>query len=100
MIDLSDKQRGIISGILQTHASGYEVRAYGSRVNGTSHAGSDLDLVVIGNEKPGWENIAKLKEAFEESNLPFRVDILDWNSIPESFQKNIKRQYTVLQEKH
>ena len=41
-----------------------------------------------------------LKEAFEESRLPFRVDVLDWHTISESFRKVIKAQYKVIQEPH
>ncbi|GHU15357.1 hypothetical protein FACS1894163_01780 [Spirochaetia bacterium] len=37
-----------------------------------------------------------LKEAFEESNLPFRVDLLEWDGIPERFRENIKAEYVVI----
>jgi type I restriction enzyme S subunit len=37
-----------------------------------------------------------LKEALEESNLPFRVDLLVWDKLPENFQRNIEEGYMVL----
>lgn len=37
-----------------------------------------------------------LKEAFEESDLPFRVDIFVWKDIPTQFQKNITQEHVVL----
>jgi len=98
MIDLTEKQKKIIGDILREAAAGYEVRAYGSRVDGTSHAGSDLDLVLMGKKNSGQTPMARLREAFEESNLPFRVDIFDWNRLPESFRINIEKKYVVLQE--
>ena len=38
-----------------------------------------------------------MAEAFEESNLPIRVDLLDWQSISEGFQKVILEGYEVIQ---
>jgi uncharacterized protein len=69
-----------------------------SRVNGVSHPGSDLDLVVIGKEKLPWQLMARLKGAFEESDLPFTVDLLDWHAIPENFRKSIQGKHEVLRE--
>ena len=40
-----------------------------------------------------------LGEAFEESNLPFRVDLFVWNDVPERFRKHIKQDYVVLMKK-
>lgn len=37
----------------------------------------------------GWKLLAEIKETFQESELPFRVDVLDWNDITESFRKAI-----------
>jgi predicted nucleotidyltransferase len=95
MLDIPEKSRSIINEILRTHAPGCEVRAYGSRTSGMAHAGSDLDLVVIGNID--GKQLAKLKGAFEESDLPMSVDILDWNVLPEDFKRSIGKKYEVVQ---
>ena len=79
MLDLTDKQLSAITSILGKLVPDHEVWAYGSRKNGNGHAGSDLDLVIVGKDKITWQLMAKLKAAFEESNLPFSVDALDWN---------------------
>lgn len=80
--------------LIAKHLPQSEVRAFGSRVTGTCHDTSDLDLVVINpaeperHQGPGfWE----LKEALSESNLPFLVDLSDWARMPESFRENIRR---------
>ncbi len=70
-----------------------EVRAFGSRVNGTTKSYSDLDLAVVGSGKLSDDTLRCLKEAFEESDLPFRVDVLDWNATSPGFQKVIEKQY-------
>lgn len=71
------------------------VWAYGSRVDGTAHEGSDLDLVV---KDFGQENayLFELKEELNESNIPFLIDIFDFNRLPESFQKEIEKNYVVI----
>ncbi|QXE91006.1 nucleotidyltransferase domain-containing protein [Geomonas subterranea] len=98
-IDITPEQRKSVMSLLQGYIPDTEVWAYGSRVKWTSRPASDLDLVVFA--APGQrEPVSALKEAFEESSLPFRVDVMIWDEIPENFRKNILEQYVVLTEKH
>ncbi len=76
-----------------------EVWAYGSRVNGNGHDASDLDLVVrrpndLNQEIP---ELGAMQDVLSESNLPIRVEIMDWARIPASFQREIERAYVVVQ---
>lgn len=77
---------------------GTELWAYGSRIKGTSHDGSDLNLVVKSKEKSpdAIDNLIKFKEKLQSSNIPILIQVLDWEHIPKSFQDNIKQQYEVL----
>jgi predicted nucleotidyltransferase len=74
------------------------VWAYGSRVNGDAHNGSDLDLVVRSkNLTPlPLDSFVELSEKIKYSNIPILVELRDWAMLPESFHKNILRQYEVL----
>ena len=45
-----------------------------------------------------WRTLDRLKEAFEESDLPMRVDVLDWHAISDSFRKVVERDYVILRE--
>jgi type I restriction enzyme S subunit len=74
-----------------------EVRAFGSRVNGTAKKFSDLDLVIVGQNKLSFNMLGNLRELFMASELPFSVDILDWHDLPKSFQENIEKNFSVLQ---
>ncbi len=97
-IDLTPTHRRIVSEFLEKYVPKTEIWAYGSRVKFTTRANSDLDLVSF--SEPGQENaIYDLHKAFENSDLPFQVDILVWDDIPENFKKNIKKAYLVLQHK-
>lgn len=75
-----------------------EVWAYGSRIHGTSHETSDLDLVVINPLMPETplKHLSKLKQAIQESKIPILVDIVDWATLPESHRLEIKKRYVVI----
>ena len=95
-IDLKPSQRKLVMDLLRRHLPGVEAWAYGSRVKFSSRPNSDLDMVVFATpEQKGY--VANLAEAFEESDLPFRVDLFIWDEVPERFHKNIQRERVVLQ---
>lgn len=81
----------IIAAILKKNIGTRQVIAFGSRVTGKYKPHSDLDLCIMGNTPLTISHMAKLKEDFSESNLPFRVDIVDWASLSPDFQKIIKQ---------
>lgn len=95
-LDITLEQRNILCALLCRFIPGRTVLAYGSRVKGNARPNSDLDLVVLTtpDEHP---LMSELKEAFDESNLPFLVDVLVWDEIPESFHRNIAAGYVVVQ---
>ena len=99
-LDLPHKYLEQVQSLLRTHVPHTEVWAYGSRVTGSGHAASDLDLVLRNLQNLLEESSAlyDLKEAFTESNLPIRVDVMDWARIPESFHREIERAHVVVQE--
>jgi len=98
MIDLQPDHLALIQTILAQHVPHAEVRAFGSRITGTARDYSDLDLVVVGREKIDRKILHRLEEAFVESDLPFRVDVLDWHRISDSFRQVIGEAYGVIQE--
>lgn len=93
-INLTEEQLRAIRELLQQHIPEVRVWAYGSRVKKTSTAKSDLDMVAFGDVEP---RLPALREAFDESSLPFRVDLFSWNKIPEQFHSNIEESYFELQ---
>ena len=98
-LDLSARYRVELEALLREHVPEAEVWAYGSRVNGESHEGSDLDLVLRGpNLQPLGIEYVDLTEALEKSNIPILVQAHDWTRLPESFHTEIKRDYVVVRE--
>lgn len=90
MIDVREDHLKIVLDILNKFVPSCEVRIFGSRYKWTAKDYSDLDLAIVCKEKIDWKLLADIKEAFQESELPYRVDVLDWNSISEEFKKVIE----------
>ena len=102
MLDLNPRYLIMVRALLTQHVPQMTVWAYGSRVAGQAHEGSDLDLVVIDPNDPTLpqKNLVALRAAFIESALPILVEVMDWARIPASFQQEISRQYVVVHEAH
>ena len=89
-IDITAEQRRTVLALLNRYLPDTTTWAYGSRVKWTSRPESDLDLVVFARPEQGVR-VAELREAFEESDLPFRVDLFVWDEVPESFREVVER---------
>ena len=94
------RHRRILNTLLQEHLPGVEVWAYGSRVNGRSHEGSDLDLVLRGPglDKIPLERLMDFEDAVRESMIPIPVEARDWARLPERFHREIEREHVVVVE--
>ena len=88
-IDLSPAHRKLVEEILIAHIPDAEVWVFGSRAKGTAWRYSDLDLAVVRTEPLGYGLSDALREAFEESDLPFTVDFVEWPRISEQFREAI-----------
>ena len=95
-IDIDPADLETVRHLLHELTPELEVRAFGSRVSWTARETSDLDLALMTTEPLDIGRMAALKAAFTESDLPFRVDIVDWASTSESFRKVIEIEYVVL----
>jgi predicted nucleotidyltransferase len=96
MIDVASAHLELVRQILARYAPDCEIRIFGSRVNAAARPFSDLDIALVGRRKIDRRKMNRLREAFEESKLPFRVDVLDWNAISSEFRAVIDKQYEIL----
>ena len=96
-IDITTEQRKTILALLERHLPDTEAWMYGSRIKWTSSPQSDLDMVVLSTPEQA-RGVSSLREAFEDSNLPFRVDLFVWNDVPDSFRSQIAQEHVVLTE--
>ena len=94
-IDITAAERKTILDLLDRHLPGTTAWVYGSRVKWTSRPQSDLDLVVFPTQAQRGR-VGDLREAFEESDLPFRVDLFVWDDVPASFRTRIEGEHVLL----
>ena len=96
-LTLPPRYRRMVEELLREYVPDAEVWAYGSRVNGESHEGSDLDLVVRGPMlKPLGVEFIDLVEALRESNIPIMVQAHDWARLPDGFHREIEQDYVMV----
>jgi predicted nucleotidyltransferase len=89
MIDAPVAAVNTVLDMLSRHVPDREVRVMGSRASGRAKPFSDLDLVVMGDEPLSLRVLGQLRDEFDESNLPFAVDIIEWASSSEAFRRVI-----------
>lgn len=97
-IAVSQEEWNIIQAILARHLPHHEVWAFGSRARRDEKPFSDLDLAIISDQPIGLEKTAALAEAFSESDLPYKVDLVDWASTSASFRSIIERDRVVIRQ--
>ena len=87
---LKPEHHRILCDILARHLPGREVRIFGSRATGTAKPYSDIDLVIMGDEPLPVTTMRTLRDAFDDSDLPFQVDLVEWAGTSEEFRKVIQ----------
>ncbi len=94
-IDLTSDQRNTVEVLIARYLSDTEAWAYGSRVGWTSRPQSDLDVVVKATPEQA-DAVSTLREAFEDSSLPFRVNLFIWEEVPDLFREQIVQDHIVM----
>ena len=91
-LDIAPRHWKIVKDILFQYP--FHFYAFGSRAKKTAKKFSDLDLYY--KDSIPNDVIHKLVEAFEESNLPFKVELLNWHQCDVDFQKEIEKNSVLL----
>ena len=96
-IDLSEDDHRIVADILAGNLPlNTKAWVFGSRATGRASRYSDLDLAIDAGRRLSLDETAKLAEAFSESDLPYRVDVVDWHSIGDRFRNIIASERVAL----
>ena len=71
---------------------------FGSRATGRARRYSDLDLAVDAGRRRTLDETARLSEAFSDSDLPYRVDLVDCHDIDDRWRQTIEAERVALTE--
>lgn len=69
---------------------------FGSRAAGRGRRYSDLDLAIDAGHPLTLDQLARLSEAFCDSDLPYRVDVVDWRTLDDRFRRLIAAERVAL----
>ena len=98
-IDLSpEHQRLVLALLAEQLPPSAQVWVFGSRATGRARRYSDLDLAIDAGRPLTVDETAYLREAFEESDLPYTVDVVDWHAISAPFRRIIAASRVALAE--
>ena len=83
-----NKEKAIGNIIFQfINPNKYQVFIFGSQATGKAKKFSDYDIGIIGEKPIAWKTLSLAEEAFEESDLPFKVDLVDFSLVSDKFRK-------------
>lgn len=93
MLFMDPKHLIIVQNILSKYP--YSFYAFGSRARGNPKILSDLDICFF--DHIPLNVLGHIEEDFEESDLPYKVDIVDWNKCSDDFRVIIKKDLVRIQ---
>ena len=94
---ISEQEYQIVQTVLRQCIPQRTVWAFGSRAGGQPKPYSDLDLAVLGEAALSLSEHADLADAFSESDLPYKVDIVDWHLIGDDFRRIVQAKHIEIQ---
>lgn len=95
-VQASPAEWAIVTRLLREHVPGVPVWAFGSRARGLAKPYSDLDLALIVERPLPLAQRAALAEGFSASDLPWKVDLVEWAEASPAFRALIERDHVVV----
>jgi len=96
-IDIRPGDLRIVWDVLRRHLPvDVRVWVFGSRASWMTKDSSDLDLAVEGDSEIGRGTLSALEAEFEDSDLPYAVDVVDLKRINERFRRIVQQQHVPL----
>jgi hypothetical protein len=87
---LLDRVKGLVRQVLGATAA--DVYLFGSWARGTQRSTSDIDVAIESAEPLPRALLASLREAFEESTIPNRVEVVDLAETDAAFRDSVRRE--------
>jgi predicted nucleotidyltransferase len=96
-MDLREDHAAIVRNVLRAYLPrGARAYVFGSRAHDGARQYSDLDLALEWDLPFGLDIIGQIAEALSESDLPFKVDIIDLSLVDPAFKARIAANWIAL----
>ena len=96
-IDIRPDELEIVQDILREHLPpNVKVWVFGSRASWTTKDSPDIDLALEGSGKIDRKVRGALMDAFEDSDLPYTVDVVDMNQVSSKFRQLVESKKILL----
>jgi len=100
-IDLPVDHRRLVLNVIRANLpQSTKAWVFGSRVTGRARRYSDLDLAIDAGRRLTLDEIARLTDAFSDSDLPYKVDLVDWQDINDRWRQIIVAERVALKTAH
>jgi len=86
LLNLDDAQKQEVIRFCKFFIPDAAVYIFGSRAKGTATPRSDLDIALESTNEIPYGKLMQLKDALNNSDLPFHIDVVNWQTIPPSFR--------------
>lgn len=97
VLDLRPEHAAMVRAILRARLpAGVHVHVFGSRARGGARRYSDLDLALEWDRPLGIALLGAINEALSESDLPFKIDLLDLATVEPGFRARIATDWVPL----
>ncbi len=90
-MQIDDKDKTWIIRTIRGALPRAKIIFFGSRVKGKAKKYSDLDVAVRHSDKIPLAVLSDLKEKFAASDLPYKIDLVDYLRVSEEFQNLVDR---------
>lgn len=90
--DVKPEHKNKIVGILSVLFPTAKVYLFGSRARGTASQWSDIDIALDVGHKLEHVDVDEAKCMFVESNIPYKIEIVDFHSVSKSMQESIRQE--------
>lgn len=89
---LTPGQRALVREIVQRVVPGATFGVFGSRATGRARPYSDLDLLITEPKRLSWRQRVELRDAFETSDLPFCVDVVEGATLAQAVVARVQQE--------
>lgn len=72
-----------------------KVIVFGSRARQDNHSASDVDIGLIPYGRISRRKITELREKIEDLNIPYKVELVDFSQVSDSFRKEAMEEVIV-----